>query len=98
MTVLVKVFNYRGRNFTIVKKGNYYCAIEDKYIDESGKMNCTLNGLQMFASEVLEETIKRVQNSVDVNYYISQGMTKAEAFCKVFNCEKNLEAVEKCFA
>lgn len=98
MTVIIKVFKYRDRNFTIVKKDNYYCAIEDKYIDENGKMKCRLNGLQMYASEVLDETIKRVQYSVDIDYYISQGMTKAEAFCKAFNCEKNLKAFEKAFA
>ena len=98
MTVMVKVFKYRDRNFTIVKKEDYYCAIEDKYIDVNGKMKCRLNVLQMFASVVLEETIKRVQDSVDIEYYITQGMTKAEAFCKVFNCQHMVEAVEKSFA
>ena len=95
MKSIVREYKYRGRSFTIIKKDGFYLAIEDKYITD-GKMNTSLNGLQMRASEKLEQCIDAVNKSCDIEYYKSQGMSKAEAFAKAFNLP--IEAVEKAFA
>lgn len=81
---IVKEYKYRGRSFTIIKKDGFYLAIEDKYITD-GKMNTSLNGLQMKASEKLGQCIDAVKKSCDIEYYETQGMSKAEAFAKAFD-------------
>ena len=97
MTTIIKTFTARNRNFTIVKdEQGFYLAIEDKYITD-GKTNTALNGLQMSASKDLNQCLQMCNNKVDTDYYLSQGMTKAEAFAKVFNLPLTPE-VEKLFA
>ena len=97
MNTIIKTFTTRNRNFTIVKDNEgFYLAIEDKYITD-GKTNTTLNGLQMFASKDINQCIKMCKNQVETDYYLSQGMTRAEAFAKVFNVPLT-PALESVFA
>jgi len=97
MTTIIKTFTARNRNFTIVKDDEgFYLAIEDKYITD-GKTNTALNGLQMSASKDLNQCLTMCNNKVDTDYYLSQGMTKSEAFAKVFNLPMT-PALENLFA
>ena len=97
MTTIIKHVTFRNRNFTIVKDDKYYMAIEDKYIT-NGKTNAKLNGLQMHANETLSGCLETTQNAVETDYLISQGKSKAEAFCIVFNCMDRLETIKKIMA
>ena len=82
---IVKTLVARNRHFTIIKhESNMYCAIEDKYIT-NGKLNTKLNGLQMHANFGLDGCINDTINDVELEYLVSKGYTKAEAFSKVFN-------------
>lgn len=94
---IIKVFAVRGRHFNIVKnEEGFYLAIEDKYIT-NGKINTTLNGFEMNADKNLDSCLKGCKNKVDLEYYISQGYSKAEAFAKTFDIPMSSE-VEKLFA
>ena len=95
MKNIVREYNYKGRNFTIITKDEHYLAIEDKYITD-GKMNKTLNGLQMYASATLSQCITKVKTQVDFDSYTEQGMSKAEAFAKAFNLP--IEVTKEMFA
>ena len=95
-TMIIENFNYRNRRFTIVLNDGFYCAIEDKYITD-GVMNTTLNGLQMCANRKLDGCLNDVKRKVDMEHYEAQGMTKAEAFCKVFNLPNMIEQMEAVF-
>ena len=92
---IVSEISYRGRNFTIVNKDGYYMAIEDKYITD-GRLNRTLNGIDTFADKRKESCIGFLKNSVDIDHYMSEGCSKAEAFCKVFT-DIPLELADKMF-
>lgn len=93
---IVTTFNYRGHKYTIAHDGKFYLAIEDKYIT-NGKMNTTLNGLQMNASDTLNQCLTGIKNRLDMEHYEAQGMSKAEAFCKVFNMPNMVGQMEKVF-
>lgn len=92
---IVSEITHRGRNFTIVNKDGYYMAIEDKYITE-GRLNRTLNGINTFADKNKESCIGFMKNSVDIDYYMAEGCSKPEAFCKVFT-DIPLEVAEQMF-
>lgn len=89
-----------NRSFKIVKEmqnGEYwYMAIEDKYIDEDGRLNTSLNGGQMNASKDMNTCIDRVTKMVDFEYFKSQGMSDAEAFAETFHLP--LHVCEEMFA
>ena len=74
----------RDRVFYIVKINGYYCAIEDKYLDENGVTKQKLNGLQMHAKETMAKCIKAVQDSVEIDYLMNNGYSMAQAFNIVF--------------
>ena len=74
--------NYRNRNFTIVLEDGWYMAIEDKYIT-NGRLNTALNGFQMHADKKRANCIEMTKNAIDMDYYQSLGMSKADAFIKV---------------
>lgn len=82
--LVIKTLAVRNRNFTVIYKDNFYMAIEDKYITD-GKMNTTLNGLQAYASKELNICINSVTKAVEMDYLMENGMSRAEAFCKVIN-------------
>lgn len=89
MKTIVKSYIYRDATYTIVLKDNHYCAINNEYLDERGCLTVGLNGLQMHAAQTLDECIGNVNRAEDLRYYIEQGMSKAEAFCKVHGIELN---------
>jgi hypothetical protein len=92
---IVKNYTVRGRHFTIVKReeDGFYCAIEDKYIT-NGRLNRTLNGAQMHCADSLSRCLDNTQRSVDIDYYVEQGKSKAEAFAMVFDMDvKECEAL-----
>ena len=96
-TMIIKNFVVRNRNFTVVKnEQDFYCAIEDKYITD-GRLNRQLNGFQMYASKDLNDCLNTCKTQVEVEYLVSNGYTKAEAFAKVFNIPVTPE-LEKAFA
>ena len=101
MTTIIKSVTMRDRHFTVVLDKGFYQAIEDKYIDEDGRLTQTLWGYQTFANRDLNECLKGAQNRVEVDYLVSIGYTMAEAFVKVFNIDTTvvpLEKVEELFA
>lgn len=81
----ITTLKVRGRSFDIVLDKGYYQAVEDKYIDENGRLTRTLYGHQTFANEDLNKCIKGVRNQVEIDYLIEQGHSKAEAFGIVFD-------------
>lgn len=96
--IIVKNFSQRGRHFVIVQnEDGYYLAIEDKYIT-NGKINQRLNGFQMFASKKLEDCIKRLGDSVEIEHLVSIGHSKAEAFAMYFHMMDKVEEIEKIFS
>lgn len=95
---IVKNFIIRNRHFTIVKNADgFYLAIEDKYITD-GKINTTLNGAQMHASKDLNQCLEDTKNAVEIDWLVSQGHSKAEAFAIHFNMLDQLEIIKKAFA
>lgn len=97
-TVIVKKYIVRDREFTICKNAEgYYLAIEDKYINADGTINRELNGIQMCASKRLNECLGRCKDHVEIDYLISHGYSKAEAFAKMFNMEDRLDGLKKVF-
>ena len=59
---------YRDRTFLIVSNAGYYMAIEDKYIDENGKTNKNLNGLELNVDDTLLGCKNKVKMSVEYDY------------------------------
>ena len=87
MTVYNPITKYHvnSRTFYIVKKDEYYLAIEDKYIDENGKLNKRLNGIQMNASKDMNTTIERTRKQVEVDRLVAEcGFTLNEALVQAF--------------
>lgn len=80
----ITTYHSRGRHFEIVLNDEgYYLAIEDKYITD-GRMNTTLNGLQMNANKDLELCLEHTRRDVEIAYLMSEGKTLAEAYSIVF--------------
>ena len=70
----------RNRKFYIVQnEEGFYLGIEDKYVDENGRLTKQLNGLQMKANKDLNWCIKGIKDHVEVEYLIEQGMDPMEA-------------------
>lgn len=99
--VIIRHFTERGRNFVIVQdKEGFFLAIEDKYIDENGKLTKTLYGHQMCANRDLDECLKTLHNHIETDYLLSQGYSKAEAFGIVFDLigKVDMKTLEGLFA
>lgn len=95
MLNIIKKLEAHNRKFVIVKHEGMYCAIEDKYITD-GKINQQLNGLQMKASDNVDDCIQNTLNSVEIDWLVSEGMTKAQAFASVMGIP--VEVAEMVFA
>lgn len=100
MKTIVKNFNYRNRNYTIVKDNDFYMTVEDKYIDKQGRITKELHyndGLH--TNKTLDGCIEDTQRDLDIEYYKAQGMTTGEAYCKVWNITKpdDVEAIKTMF-
>ena len=84
MITVIKNVVMRNRHFTVVKnEEGFYLSIEDKYITD-GKINQTLNGIQMHASKSLDKCLQGVQDEVEVQYLISLGMDLMDAMKSYF--------------
>ena len=94
---VVKDFVVRDRHFVIVKsEDDWYLAIEDKYIKD-GKTTKALNGLNTHAHKDLNLCLNMTKDSVEADYLMAQGYTKAQAFAEVFGLQENIEQLEKIF-
>ena len=80
----ITTLKFMGRSFEIVKDGETFRAIEDKYIT-NGKTNQVLYGYQTFPSDTAEGCIGLVQDALKIQFLESQGYTHSEAICKVLN-------------
>ena len=84
--VVVKDFVVMDRHFVICKRADgWYLAIEDKYIDENGRLNTALNGLQMNAGRTLDKCLETCKNNVMFEYYRKKGLSDVDALNKVYN-------------
>jgi hypothetical protein len=99
--VIIRNFTSRNRHFTIVcDEQGYFQAIEDKYIDEDGKLTKTLYGYQTFANKDMNMTLTNLKNQIEIDYLVEQGHSKAEAFGIVFNLigKIDMATLEQMFA
>lgn len=97
-TVVIKKFLVRDREFVICKnEEGFYLAIEDKYINSDGTLNTKLYGHQMSASKDLNECLNTTKNHVEIDYLLSKGHSRAEAFAIIFNAMDRLEDLKKIF-
>ena len=81
---LLTTLIYKNRKFYIVETENHlYLSIEDKYVDENGKLNKQLNGITMNANKYLPECIQETKMQVDVDELVANGMEINEAILKV---------------
>jgi hypothetical protein len=61
---------YRDRTFLIVSYERYYMAIEEKYIDENGKTNKALNGLELHVDDTILGCKNKAKMSVEYDYQL----------------------------
>ena len=86
MKTVVKDFTYRGRHYVIVNDGKYYMTVERTHIGEDGRLTKELHyGDGLHTNETLDGCIADTKADLDVKHYISEGMSKGEAYCKAFN-------------
>ena len=76
---LITTYTELNRTFYIVKNEAGYWAIEDKYVDENGKLLKQFNGITGLRSDTVSECLSRTSTQIKVDYYISEGMTAAQA-------------------
>lgn len=81
----ITTLHVRNKEFVIVLFNGFYCAIDKQYINHDGRINKVLNGAELKANKDLTECITTVKNCVEIEYLMSTGHSKAEAFAKVFN-------------
>lgn len=87
MKTIINRYETRDRVFTIVHDQGHYLAIEDKYLDEQGRMKETLNGFQMHADRELDRCLANTDRACWMDELIGLGCSKAEAFCIVNGME-----------
>ena len=81
MKGIIRDLEVRNRHFVVIQNDDgFYLAIEDKYLDERGRLTKTLNGGQMCASKDLKTCLTSVRDRVEIDYLLDMGATKAEAF------------------
>lgn len=84
-TTVTKDFAYRGEHYTIVFDGKFYMTVNHKFIGDGGRLTKELGFTDgLHTNKSLEGCIKTVREDLDMKYYISHGMSKAEAFVKIF--------------
>lgn len=91
--VITRDFSYREKHYCIVFDGKYYMTVDRKFIDGNGRTNKVLtfsDGLH--TSLTLQGCIDDTKRDLDMEYYIAQGMSKAEAFAKIFGLDVELTA------
>lgn len=96
MKTLVKDFSYRGEHYSIVYDGKFYMTVNHKFIGDDGRLVKELkfsDGLH--PADSIDQCIEQTKNDLDMKYYTANGMTKAEAFAKIFNIP--IEMAEELF-
>lgn len=86
MMTMVKDFSYRGQHYCIVYDEKFYMTVNHKFIGDDGRLVKQLtysDGLH--PEDSIEKCINRTKEDLDFQYYVAQGMSKAEAFSKVMN-------------
>ena len=89
LNIIIKNYVVFNTTYTIVKKDNFYCAINNNYLDENGRLKLKLNGLQMHVNEDLERCLDLAKAQAEIDYYIDCGLSMQEAFSKVFKIDVN---------
>ena len=78
---LVKVYNYKGNEFAIIKglHDGIIRAINYKYLNADGMLIKPLNGLEMFCNShanTVEEIITRINEKIDFDEFLNErGLT-----------------------
>ena len=80
---IITAIKSRDRKFYVVLFEGYYCAIEDTYLDGEGRLNSTLNGIQMLASDTKDECISRVMSKIEIEHLVDLGVDPLEATMKI---------------
>ena len=87
MHTVINHYETRGRVFTIVNDQGKFLAIDNKYLDEEGRTKVSLNGFQMHAADTLKDCIENANRACWMEDLMSEGFSKAEAFCTVNGME-----------
>lgn len=83
MNTVIKRIQILGEKFVIVRnEDGWYLAINTKYIDEDGKLNKPLNGLQMHANKDLKQCVQTTITCVEFKALTDAGFTVEEAIKK----------------
>ncbi len=85
MKTITKDFCYRGQHFTIVYDGKFYMTVNHNFIDENGCLTRELTFKELHPDKTVSGCIEYTKIDLDIDYYLSQGMSKAEAFSIVMN-------------
>lgn len=85
LETVTKAFIYRGSVHLLAYSPELreYVAINRALIGPDGHLLRQLNGMQMHMNPTLQETIQSVKDEVDIEHYMAQGLTKAQAICRV---------------
>ena len=96
MTTITKDYSYRNEHFTIVFDGKFYMTVNHKYIGRDGKTIKELHFNDLHPGKTVVETIEETKRDLDIQYYMNQGYSKAQAFSKVLNIP--IEIAEELFS
>lgn len=86
MKTIIKDFTYRDEHYSIVWNGRFYVTINHRFINDNGTLTQELryeDGLH--PGKTIAECVERTKEDLDVKYYISCGISKAEAMSKVLD-------------
>ena len=83
---MTKVTTYieSGRTFYICKDENGYWGIEDKNIDENGKLAVKLNGISGHLKNSVADCIRSISFQIKLDDLLTQGYDLNSAFQKMW--------------
>lgn len=81
---VVTTLMYGDRTWQIVKMCGKFCAINSEYITD-GRLNRDLNGVQMHASDTLEDCIEFTKRAADVDALVLSGAPIKEVINEIMN-------------
>ena len=86
MKTVTKDFSYRGEHFSIVFDGRFYMTVNHKLIGDDGHPVRTLNYCDgLHPADSVSECIKLTKQDLDLEYLMSIGKSRAEAFAEVLD-------------
>lgn len=87
-TKKVTTYYESEREFIILQdEYNKFWAIEDKYIDDNGRLTQEINGITGLRSDTVAEAIEKAHQRIVYQGLIAQGYSMEEAFEKMFGDE-----------